>query len=418
LQKTLLSWRDRGLHDVKSVGRKKILLSVLLIGAAWIGLVLIRQLQDTGVSGKRGKAPLSAPVEVAQIQRGPIELRRTFSGTLEARAEFIVAPKVSGRVERLAVNLADTVKRGQVVAELDNDEYVQSVAQAAADLEVAKANLAEAKSSLEIANRELERTKTLRSRGVASESQLDAANANQLAKQAQLEVAAAQVTKGKSSLETANIRLGYTKVRASWTGGNKTRVVAERYVDEGGTVSANASLLLIVELDPITGVIYVTEKDYARMRDGQTAELTTDAYPDETFPARIDRISPVFRQATRQARVELTIRNPKQILKPGMFIRVTVVLDRVAEATIVPEQALTTRDNKTGVFVVSEDGQTVAWRTVTVGIREGNRVQVEGDGLTGRVVVLGQQLVDDGSSITIPDLTSEAPSKIPKAASR
>jgi RND family efflux transporter MFP subunit len=402
---------------MKSVGRKTVFLSVLLIGAAWIGLVLIRQ-QDTGFSGEKGKTQQSAPVEVAQIRRGPIELRRTFSGTLEARAKFIVAPKVSGRVERLAVNLADTVKRGQVVAELDNDEYVQAVAQAAADLEVAKANLAEAKSTLEIATRELERTKTLRSRGVASESQLDAANANYLARQAQLEIATAQVTKEKSSLESANIRLGYTMVRASWTGGSKTRVVAERYVDEGGTVSANASLLLIVELDPIKGVIYVTEKDYARMRAGQSAMLTTDAYPGETFSARIDRISPVFRQAPRQARVELTIRNPEQILKPGMFIRVTVVLARVAEATIVPEQALTTRDNKTGVFVVREDGESVAWRTVTVGIREDSRVQVEGDGLTGRVVVLGQQLVDDGSRITIPDLTREAPSKDPKAESR
>jgi RND family efflux transporter MFP subunit len=403
---------------VKSVGRKTVYLSVLLIGAAGIGLVLFRQLQTAGDSGKKGQTSQSAPVEVAPIQRGPIELRRTFSGTLEARAEFVVAPKVSGRVERLAVNLADTVSRGQVVAELDNDEYVQAVAQAKADLEVAMANLAEAKSALEIANRERERTKTLRSRGVASESQLDAAKANHLARQAQLEVAEAQVTKAKSSLETANIRLRYTKVRASWTGGSQKRVVAERFVDEGETVSANASLLLIVELDPITGVVHVTEKDYARMQTGQTAMLTTDAYPGETFPARIDRIAPVFRQATRQVRVELMIRNPKQRLKPGMFIRVTVVLDRVAEATIVPEQALTTRGDKTGVFVVSEDGQSVAWRTVTVGIREGNRVEVEGDGVTGLVVVLGQQLVDDGSRITIPAMEGENPSKGTKAAGR
>ncbi len=403
---------------MKSIDRKTVVLAVLLIGAAWFGLVLLRHLQNGGDSGNKGQTSQSAPVEVAPIQRGPIELRRTFSGTLEPRAEFVVAPKISGRVERLAVNLADTVSRGQVVAELDDEEYVQAVAQAKADLEVAMANLAEAKSALEIANRDFERTKTLRGRGVASESQLDATRANHLARQAQLEVALAQVSKAKSSLETSNIRLGYTKVRASWTGGSGKRVVAERYADEGGTVSANAPLLRIVELDPITGVIYVTEKDYARMQTGQSAELATDAYPGETFPSRIDRIAPVFRQATRQARVELTIRNPTQILKPGMFIRVTVVLDRVADATLLPEQALTTRDNRTGVFVVSEDGKSVVWRTVTVGIREGNRVQVEGEGLSGRVVVLGQQLVNDGSRITIPALTSENPSGEPEAASR
>ncbi len=209
------------------------------------------------------------PVEVAQIQRGPIALQRTFSGELEALAEFVVAPKVSGRVERVIVNIADTVKRGQVVAELDNDEYVQAVAQAQADLEVARANLSEAKSALEIAKREFKRTESLLKRGIASDSEFDAANQDQLAKQAQLKVAAAQVTKAESSLETANIRLRYTKVTAGWTGGDEHRVVAERYVDEGQTVAANAPLLLIVELNPIVGVVFVTERDYAHLKPGQ-----------------------------------------------------------------------------------------------------------------------------------------------------
>jgi RND family efflux transporter MFP subunit len=400
---------------VKTANRKTVILPLLLIGAAGLGWVLFRQLPDSAGPGGRGPGKRSAPVEVAAIERGPIELRRTFSGTLEARAEFVVAPKVSGRIERIAVNLADSVKRDQVVAELDNDEYVQEVAQAKADLEVARANLSEAKSALEIADRDLERIRTLRGRGVASESQLDGARANNLTKQAQVEVAMAQVAKAESSMETANIRLRYTKVRASWTGGGDRRVVAERFANEGGTVSANTPLLLIVELDPIIGVVFVTEKDYVRMRTGQIGTLTTDAYPGETFEGRIDRIAPVFRQATRQARVELTIGNAGQKLKPGMFIRVTVVLDRLAEATIVPEKALTTRDNRTGVFVVSEDGKSVSWRDVTVGIREGDRVQVEGEGLSGQVVTLGQQLVDDGTPITIPAVESKLPSADPKA---
>jgi multidrug efflux pump subunit AcrA (membrane-fusion protein) len=68
-------------------------------------------------------------------------------------------------------------------------------------------------------------------------------------------------------------------------------------------------------------------------------------------------------------------------------------LARVSEATIVPEQALTIRDDSSGVFIVSEDGRSVTWREVKAGIREGDRVQVEGQGLSGRVVTLGQQLV-------------------------
>jgi RND family efflux transporter MFP subunit len=180
--------------------------------------------------------------------------------------------------------------------------------------------------------------------------------------------------------------------------------VAERFIDAGETVSANAQLLSIVELNPITGVIFVTEGDYARLQINQPVALTTDAYPGEEFQGHIERIAPIFQQTTRQARVQLTVDNSWHRLKPGMFIRATVVLQRVANAIIVPEKALTTRGDRTGVFVVNEDGSTVAWREVQVGIREGERVQVSSEAvLSGRVVTLGQQLVNDGSAITIPD---------------
>jgi len=401
-----------------ATNRRRLLVLLVLIAATAIGWGIVQRFENRGEAGNQSRGKQPAPVEVAPVSHGAIELRRTYSGTLEARAEFVVAPKVGGRVERLVVNLADTVRRGQVVAELDDDEHVQEVAQAKADLEVAKANLSEAKSALEIADRDLARIETLRARKVASESQLDAARANHLTKQAQVEVAKAQVTKAESALESANIRLGYTKVRASWTGGSDRRVVASRYANEGGTVSANSPLLLIVELNPITGVMFVTEKDYVRMRTGQLAALTTDAYPEERFEGRIDRIAPVFRQETRQARVELAIENPGRKLKPGMFIRVTVVLEKRKEATIVPDKALTTRDGRTGVFLVREDGRSVAWREVTVGIREGDRVQVEGEGLSGRVVTMGQQLIDDGSSIAIPGPGGGAPSDDPKSSAR
>jgi len=387
---------------MKSGGPKIFILIILLIGGAGLGWVIFNQFQDRIGSSRSGKILRPVPVEEVQIQRGPIALQRIFSGELEALAEFVVAPKVSGRVERMIVNIADTVKRGQVVAELDNDEYVQAVAQAQADLEVARANQSQAKSALEIANREFKRTESLLKRGIASDSEFDAARQDRLAKQAQLKVAAAQITKAESSLETANIRLGYTKVTAGWTGGAEHRVVAERYVNEGQTVAANAPLLLIVDLNPIVGVIFVTERDYAHLKPGQLVSLTTDAYPGEQYPGRIARIAPIFRKSTRQARIEMTIDNPQYRLKPGMFISATVVLDRVPEATIVPEQALTIRDDKSGIFIVSEDGQSVVWHEVKVGIREGNRVQVAGEGLSGRVVILGQQLVKDGSAITIP----------------
>jgi RND family efflux transporter MFP subunit len=388
---------------MKLGGFKLVFMTFLLIGVAWgIGWSVFAQLDGRTKPDKRKEVLRPVPVEVTQIQRGSITLRRAFSGELEALAEFVVAPKVSGRVERVSVNISDTVRRGQVVAELDNAEFVQAVAQAKADLAVARAKLAEAKSALEIAEREFKRTESLLKKRIASGSELDAARQSLLARQAQLEVAEAQLKKADSSLETANIRLGYTRVTADWTGRDDQRVVAERYVDEGHTVAANTPLLSIVELDPIVGVVFITEKDYARLKPGQLVSLTTDAYPAVKFTGRIDRIAPVFKKSSRQARIELIIENRRYRLKPGMFIRAEVVLDREANATIVPEQALTVRDDKNGVFVVAVDGRSVAWREVTVGIREGERVQIGGQGLSGRVVTLGQQMLVDGSLITIP----------------
>lgn len=387
---------------MRSPGRKAVLAIVGIGAAVCFSWAAYERFEERTGSGGRGREQIAVPVEVSAIEHGPITLRRTYSGTLEAPAEFVVAPKVGGRVERLSVDISDTVTRGQVVAELDSDEFIQAVAGAEADLAVARANLVEAKSALEIATREMERVRTLRKRGVASDSQFDTTHADQLSKQARFEVAKAQLAREEASLETAKIRLGYTKVTADWRGEDDRRVVAECFVEEGDTVSENAPLLSIVELDPLTGVIFVPEKDYARLEPGQSASLTTDAFPGERFGGRIDRISPVFQQATRQARVELMIENPDHRLKPGMFIRAAVELEREPEATIVPDRALTERDDRTGVFVVGDEGRTVRWREVEVGIRQGDRVQVKGKDLSGRVVTLGQQLVDDGSEITIP----------------
>jgi RND family efflux transporter MFP subunit len=215
-------------------------------------------------------------------------------------------------------------------------------------------------------------------------------------------VAKAQLKRAESSLEIANIRLGYTEVRAAWSDGSQQRVVAERYVDEGQTVAANTPLLHIVELNPIVGVVYVTEKDYTRLKPGQQVALSMEAYPGEQYVGRIARVAPVFNKSSRQARVEMMIDNPHHHLKPGMFIRATVVLDQVSGATIVPAQAVTLRNDRRGVFIVSEDSRSVSWHEVEVGIRDGDRIELKGQGLSGRVVTLGQQLVKDGSQITIP----------------
>lgn len=379
-------------------------LVVVLLGGV-LALVGWRLMQSSAV-GAEGDGPRAAPVEVGPIEHGLIQDRRTFSGTLTPRAQFIVAPKVSGRVVSLKVDIGDAVAPGAVVAELDDDEFEQAVAQAQAELEVARAQLAEARSALEIARREYERVQTLRERNIASESALDAARADLHAKEAQVQVAEAQVQRAEAVLGTERIRLGYTSVAATWSNGGEERVVSERYVDEGATVAANDPIVTVVDLSRVRAVLYVTEHDYARLRVGQPATIQTGAYPGETFEGEVLRLAPVFEEASRQARVEVDVPNPDRKLKAGMFVRVSVVLDEVQDATIVPGAALVRRQGRDGVFVVNPEGTRVSFVPVRVGIRSGDRVQVVGEGLAGRVVTLGQQLVEDGSPIRIPELAA------------
>lgn len=380
----------------------RLLLILLLVGGgAWVAWEVHVRRKESDARGKPSRERV-VPVEVAPVRVGPIEDRRTFNGGLEAKAEFMVAPKVAGRVERIMVDLADEIQRGQVVAKLDDAEFVQAVAQAEAEKKVALATDAEARSRLAIATRALTRADELRGRGVASDAEYDAAKAEYLARQAALEVAGARLLRSTAELESAKIREGYTRVQAVWSGGSDRRVVAGRRVDPGETVGANTPILSVVELDPLNAVIFVAERDYASLKPGLAVTLRTDAWPDRTFVGHVARIAPVFRQASRQARVEVTVPNPDGALRPGMFVTAETVLRRADQATIVPLAALVTRGDDLGVFVVDSGGETVAWHAVKRGIRDGERVQVIGEGIEGRVVTLGLALVADGSRVRIP----------------
>jgi RND family efflux transporter MFP subunit len=381
--------------------RKSIITGVLLLLAlAVLGWSLfLRPDGNKARRGKRARGP--APVEVTAVQRGAMELTRTYSGTLEASARFTLAPKVGGMVLKLYADIGDRVRRGQVVAELDDAEYVQAVAQAKAELLVAQANQVKTGNDLTIAKRDYQRAATLRKRGVASDAQLDEAESRQQAAKAQFEVAKAQMARAQASLQTANIRLGYTKVTASWSDGDEARVVAERQVDEGETVAANAALMTIVELKPLVGAIFVAERDYPLLKPGQKVSLTTDAYPATPFLGFIDRIAPVFQKNTRQARVELSIPNQDRKLKPGMFTRVQVVLRKIDDAVMVPELALTERNDRQGVFVLGPEGKNALWRPVKVGIRRGGMAQVTGLKEAEKVITVGQHMLDHNSPVMV-----------------
>jgi RND family efflux transporter MFP subunit len=328
-----------------------------------------------------------------------MEQRRSFTGTLEASSSFDVAAKVAGRVVKIGVDLGDVVTRGQVIAELDDEEYEQAIAQAKADVDVADAERRAAAKTVEIKRRAYQRVEDLHSRAIAAEQEVDTLRADKLTAEASVAVTASRASRARAALKAARVRQQYTRVTADWSDGDDSRVVAARHVDEGVTVAANTPLVSIVDLDPVIVVVYATEKDYASLSVGQAVELDTDAFPTETFAGRVSRIAPVFRVESRQARVELTVDNGDGRLKPGMFVRAHTVLGRIDDAVAVPKDAIVDRDGEKVVFVL--DGTHVSKRAVELGIESDGWVQVAGEGVTGRVVTLGQHQLEDGMEVSV-----------------
>lgn len=346
-------------------------------------------------------------VEVVPVRRADMRDVATFTGTLLPTARFEVAPKIAGRLEKMLVNIGDAVAPGQLVAVLDDEEYRQQVSQARAELEVARASLEEAITTLESSRREFERTVALHRQRIASESQLDAAESEYNALQARMRVAAAQVAQREATLRLAEVRLAYTRIHVPESNGVQ-RVVGERFVDEGALLSANTPIVSVLDIRRLNAVVYVIERDYALMAPDLTAAVTTDAFPDRTFPGRVVRIAPLLKETSRQARVEIEVPNPAMELKPGMFVRAHIEFAKHPDATVVPVSALVTRGGQRGVFLADRESDTARFVPVTVGITEGDLAQVVAPPLEGEVVTLGVHLVVDGAAISIPEGRTDA----------
>ena len=374
------------------------LIVILVIGL--IGWQIQKKLSAKKGFG-RGRRAVPVAVDVAPVKRTSIRNIGLFTGSLMARSRFIVAPKISGRLEKLYPNIGDTVQNGQLLAVLDDDEYRQQVDQVRAELAVARATLDESRMTLEIAKREFERTVALRKKKIASESELDAAKAQYNNQEAKLKVAKAQVAHKQAAMKAAQIRLSYARIRVTWEDENGARVVGERFVDEGAMLAPNTPIVSILDIHSITAVIHVIERDYSLVTIGKEADVSTDAFPGRVFRGRIARVAPLLKETSRQARVEIEIPNSEGLLKPGMFVRVKIAFEEHSDTVVVPVSALIKREDRQGVFVVDPMEKKARFVPVTPGIVNGDLAEILSPPLSGLVVTLGKHLLDDGSPVLL-----------------
>ena len=383
--------------------KKKFTIAILIAGLAFLGWQIYKKASVSGKEFNMRSRNLTVAVEIAPVQKTSIREIGQFTGSLLPLSEFKVAPKIAGRLEKILVNIGDSVKADQLVAAVDDEEYHQQVYQAVAELEVAQANFEERDNALQNARREYERTVALREKKIASESELDAAKSELNSQQAKLKVAQAQVSQNKAALEMAKVRLSYTQIKVPANHAAGHRVVGERYVDEGAMLAPNTPIVSILDIGTLIAVINVIERDYPKIQLGLEAVISTDAFPGRTFRGKVVRIAPLLMEKSREARIEIKIPNDQLLLKPGMFVRVQIEFKQHENVTVVPMEALVKRNGKQGVFAVDRKEKKAYFVPVELGIVNGNQAEILNPLLSDAVVTLGQHLLEDGSNIILPD---------------
>ncbi|MFO8089976.1 MAG: efflux RND transporter periplasmic adaptor subunit [Desulfatiglandaceae bacterium] len=390
--------------------KKFVVVILLLAGAGLLGWKIYEKASASGPGSQPVRSLAAVPVEISEVKKSEIRDIGSYTGSLYPVSKFTLAPKISGRLEKMLVHIGDVVKPGQLVAALDDEEYRQQLKQAQAELEVSKAELQEKRDTLENARREYQRTVALREKKIASASQLDAAEAELKTQRAKLKVAEAQILQKEAAFNAAKIRLSYARIHVPERNDSEHRVVGERFVDEGALLSPNNPIVSILDIGRLIAVINVIERDYARMKPGLEAMITTDAFPERIFKGRLVRIAPLLKEKSRQARVEIEIFNEDLLLKPGMFVKALLEFDRREDATVIPVASIVKRNDEQGVFVADTDKKTARFVPVRTGIISGAIAEVLDPELEGWVVTLGHHLLEDGAAIILPDKeTAEGP---------
>jgi RND family efflux transporter MFP subunit len=210
---------------------------------------------------------LAVSVEVAAVGRGAVRETVRYVGSVEAYDSVTVLPKVTGILESMEVDIGDAVSKGDLLASIDDAEFVQRVEQAKANLKLAEARLERSRINLVSAEREHARTEALVSDGLTPEQQSDLSAAQRDGAGADVDLAEAEIARSSAVLSEAQINLKNTRIVARMNGH-----VDKRRVDPGALVSPTTPLCTIVSTNPAKVVINVPENDISLLQvDGLAA---------------------------------------------------------------------------------------------------------------------------------------------------
>jgi membrane fusion protein (multidrug efflux system) len=331
--------------------------------------------------GTAGGQSTAVPVRVEAVGRRDISQYLQTNGSLEAENEVDLVARTSGPVVEILAEEGRLVRAGQLLARIDEREPKNqaAIARVARD----EAQLA------------FDRAKTSWDEGLVSREAYDAA--------------LSRLASTSAQLESAEIQLAYTEIRAPFDA-----LVVTRNIRQAQFVTPGAILFRVSDFTPLLCRIEVPEKDLPRVRVGQPAHLVVEAFPGERFPASVARLRPTVDSATGTFTTTLEVDGQGK-LRPGMFASVYLETETRRGAVVIPRDALVL-DSLGDTVYIAADGLAVR-REVRLGLRDADSVEVvEGLAEGDLLIVLGQEGLADGTPVRVlEEATSAAAAAAPPA---
>jgi membrane fusion protein (multidrug efflux system) len=311
------------------------------------------------------------PVEAAKVTAAPLSEQVTAIGTILSDEAVIVSSEIPGRLQEIHFQEGQPVEKGAPLFTLDDSVY--------------RAQLADAEAKLKLAEQTHKRTSQLFTNKYATAQSADESASN--------------LAVNNAAVELARVQLEKAHIVAPFSG-----IVGLRRVSVGEYITAGQALVNLEAIDPVKADFRVPEKFLPAIRVGQAIRIKVDAFPDENFEGKVYAIDPRLDVSGRSLLVRAMVPNQEQLLRPGLFARITVLLQLKEDALSVPEQAIVPQGDSQFVFKIV-DGK-VQLTKVMIGTRREGRVEiVEGLSAGDQVVTAGQLKIRDGAAVSIANGT-------------
>ncbi len=360
-------------EKISFVSRKAVLAAVVLLPLAL-----------SGCSDEMVTEVPPRPVKVMVVPKPVMERALTYSGVIAPRIESSLGFRVSGKIIERYVNVGDTVKAGQKIAQLDEKDLKLAE-------NSARAVVAAAKTRFDVASDALNRAKFLRPNGFIAQSAVD---------QRQLEYDSAQsaLNSARDQLEQAINATSYALLLA-----DKNGIVTSVRAEPGQVVAAGQAVITLAHADDIEASVAVPEQEIIKLKDGEPASVSLWSAPNIKSDGTIREIAGAADSASRTYAVRVTIAKPVPEMRIGMTAAVTFRVPQDTPAVVVPVTALAGEGGKTVAFVANKDTQTVGRRDIETGRVTDEGVRVKAGLQPGDILVTaGVQFLQDGMKVRLP----------------